>query len=151
MKKILVMLLLAGLVIGSMTAADAAKRKKKRITRKAQGTYSAPATAAGNCTQTDGIGCMTIPSGAGEKFLTAEVTDAHGQPVAVQVAADLDGDISTETVYGTFCGKTDKPIQIDPGAEIVFWVGRADIIATTQCVPGMATQGTLDVVFSNRA
>ncbi len=77
------------------------------------------------------------------------MTDDHGQPVAISVAADTDGDSITDTTYGVFCGKTDKPIKIAGGMEIIFWVGRARDAAATTCVPGIATQGTLDVTFSN--
>jgi hypothetical protein len=147
MKKTIVMALVLGLIAGLMLMP--AEAKKKKVTRAATGNYVAPATAAGNCTQVDGIGCMTIQSGPKENYITAKVTDSHGQPVAIQVAADLDGDINTETVYGTFCGETTEPIKIDPGAALVFWVGRAVDAVGTQCVPGIATQGTLDVEFSN--
>ena len=155
MRKSLVMLLILGLIAGALaTPATAGKKKKKKaaptkVERTAQGTYIAPATVVGNCTQTDGIGCMTIASGAGEKYITAKVTDAHGQPVAISVAADLDGDIQTETTYGTFCGSTTEPIAVDEGVDLVFWVGRAIDAANTGCAPGLATQGTLDVTFSN--
>ncbi|MGH2757408.1 MAG: hypothetical protein ACRDI3_06435 [Actinomycetota bacterium] len=153
-KRLAVFVMILSLVVGTVAVAEAGKKKKKakkpvKTEREAQGTYSAPATLVGNCTQTDGIGCMTIASGPEEAFLTAKVTDAHGQPVSISVEADLDGDAMTETDYGTFCGETEEPIQIDPGAEIIFWVGRADIAVADACAPGVATQGTLDVVFSN--
>ena len=151
MKRSLAFLLVLGLVASFAAAPAQAKKKKKpaRVERTAQGTYAAPATLVGNCTQTDGVGCMTIQSGAGEEYLTATVTDQHGQPVSISVEADLDGDATTETSYGSFCGETAEPIQIEPGAAIVFWVGRADVAAVDGCAPGVATQGTLDVTFSN--
>ena len=153
MKKALIFALIIGLIAGSMAAPATAKKKKKKkpvkIERVAQGTYAAPATAAGNCTQTDGVGCMTIQSGAGERYVTAKVTDATGQPVAVTVDADLDGDAQTETSYGTFCGETTEPIEIEPGAALVFWVGGPLQIVAAGCTPGVGTQGTLDVTFSN--
>jgi hypothetical protein len=152
MKKSIVGLLVLGLIFGSLVGAAEAKKKTKavkKVERVAQGTYAAPATAAGNCTQTDGVGCMTIASGAAEKYLSAKVTDSHGQPVAVAVKADLDGDGATETLFGTFCGETAEPIQIQPGAEIVFWVGLTPDTAQIGCTPGEATKGTLDVTFSN--
>ncbi len=141
-----------GLIFGMVATAEAGKKKKKKVVkieREAQGTYAAPATLVGNCTQTDGVGCMTIAAGPEELFLTAKVTDAHGQPVSISVEADLDGDSTTETTYGSFCGETTEPIQIDPGASVIFWVGRADVAVVDGCAPGTATQGTLDVVFSN--
>ncbi len=151
MKRAIAVALTLGLLAGAMVApAEAGKKKKpKRVERQAQGTYAAPATLVGSCTQTDGIGCMGIVSGPGENFVSAEVTDSLGQPVAISVEADLDGNNTTETDFGMFCGKTDKPIAIEPGVELIFWVGRADVIAATACAPGIATQGTLDVTFSN--
>lgn len=154
MRRLFVLLMIVGLVVGSVTASEAGKKKKKKrkpkkVERQAQGTYSAPATVVGNCTQQDGIGCMGIQAGPKEKFLTAEITDTHGLPVVVNATADLDGDMFTDANYATFCGKTDEPIKIDKGATIIFWVGRAQDAIATGCAPGIATQGRLDVVFSN--
>ena len=152
MKKSVAFLLILGLVASFAAVPAQAKKKPKRVERQAQGTYVAPATVVGNCTQTDGVGCMTIQTGGSEQFLTAKVTDATGQPVFVTVQADLDGDIQAETFYGSFCGETAEPIQFDPGAALIFWVGPASRIpdrATSGCVPGQGTQGTLDVTLSN--
>lgn len=158
MKKTFSVVLMIALIAGAFAAAPAeAKKKKKKkppvpVTRSAQGTYAAPATVVGNCTQTDGVGCMTIQSGAGEQYLTAKVTDASGQPVLVSVQADLDGDATSETTYGVFCGETTEPIKFDPGAALIFWVSSATQApnrATEGCVPGQGTEGTLDVTFSN--
>ena len=149
MKRALSVAVMLGLLVGSF-AMPAEAKKKKKVTRKAQGTYSAPATVVGNCTQTDGIGCMTIATGPKESYLTAKATDAHGQPVLINVAADLDGDSSSETDYGTFCGETTEPIKIDPGASIIFWVSPLTSAPDLAgCQPGFATQGMLDVTFSN--
>lgn len=153
MKRALAVALALGLLAGTLAVpADAGKKKKKkpkRVEREVQGTYAAPGTIVGTCTQTDGIGCIGIVSGPKEKFLQATITDGHGQPVAVSVQADLDDDSSTETAYGTFCGETTEPIAIDPGVELIFWVGRAVDAAALGCRPGIGSQGTLDVVFSN--
>jgi hypothetical protein len=151
MKRSMVVVLSLSLVASGLFALPANAKKKAPTTRKAYGTYQAPATVVGNCTQTDGVGCMTIQTGSNERFLkSATVTDATGQPVAVEVSADLDGDIQTETSYGTFCGELTEPLPIDPGVALVFWVGRADTAAATACVPGVGTQGRLDVVFSTK-
>ena len=152
MKRSITVLLVLGLIFSAFAVVPAQAKKKKKpvkVERTAQGTYAAPATLVGNCTQTDGVGCMTIASGTNESYITAKVTDQHGQPVSIAVDADLDGDGTTETNYGSFCGETTEPIQIDAGAAIVFWVGRADVAAVDGCAPGIATQGTLDVTFSN--
>ena len=154
MKKTLSVVLMGLLVAGAFAAtpAQAKKKKPKKVTRVAQGTYAAPATVVGNCTQTDGVGCMTIPAGPNERYLTASVTDQSGQPVLVSIDADLDGDMQTETSYGVFCGETAEPIEIEPGVALVFWIAPATEIptrATEGCVPGQGTSGTLDVTFSN--
>lgn len=154
MKKSIAFLLVLGLVASfAGTPAFAGKKKKpKRIEREAQGNYVAPATVVGNCTQTDGVGCMTIATGGTEEYLTASVTDGTGQPVFVTVQADLDGDARSETFYGSFCGETTEPIKFDRGAALIFWVGPASRIpdrVSSGCVPGQGTEGTLDVTLSN--
>jgi hypothetical protein len=79
--------------------------------------------------------------------VTAKVTDSNGLPVPVAVKADLDGDNTTETLYGTFCGETEEPIEVDPGVEVTFWVGITADNAGMGCPP--PTTGSVDVVFSN--
>ena len=152
MKRFMIMFMILGLVVGSVATAEAGKKKKPvKTTREAQGSYQAPTpVAAGGCAQTDAVGCVTIPSGPGEIYVTASVTDTTGLPVAVSVQADLDGNQQAETVYGSFCGTTAEPIAIDAGATIQFWVGPSPAGALAGCGPGiLATQGTVDVVFSN--
>ena len=154
MKKLIALALTAGLVAGAMAMpADAAKKKKKKVvkvTREATGTYQAPTPiAAGLCGQADAVGCVTIPAALGEKYVTAKVTDSHGQPVAVAVKADLDGNGNTEVLYGTFCGETTEPILIDEGATVTFWVGISPDTAALGCAPGTGTQGTVTATFSN--
>ena len=152
MKKLLSLTVLAGLLVSSVALPAVAGRKPRKVTRAAQGTYQAPATVVGNCTQTDGIGCMTIATGPKESYVSGKVTDAHGQPVLINVSADLDGDTTTETDYGSFCGETTEPIKFDKGVALIFWVGpvvSTPARVTGGCVPGQGTQGTLDVTFSN--
>lgn len=153
MRKIITVAVSAALVLGVFGAPVAeAGKKKKRVERQAQGSYMAPATIVGSCTQTDGIGCMGITNGVKETYVSAKVTDANGQPVYVTIQADLDGDMRSETVYGAFCGETDEPIKVDGGVELIFWVSPIGSIpdrAITGCVPGQGTEGTLDVTFSN--
>lgn len=153
MKRILILVLALGLVFGSIATAEAGKKKKKKkpvkITREAQGSYDAPTpVAVGGCAQTGAIGCVTIPTGPGEIYVTATVTDATGTPVPVSVQADLDGNNQSDMTYGAFCGSTEEPLLVDAGATIQFWVGLTPGSATLGC-PGFATSGTVDVVFSN--
>ena len=150
MKRAIAAAMVLGMLVATVSTAEAGKKKKKpaKVTREAQATYtSTVVVAAGNCTQTDAINCPRIASGSNESYITAKVTDATGQPVPVAVKADKDGDRSTETLYGVFCGETAEPIQIDPGVEVTFWIGKSPDTAALPC--GAASQGTVDVTFSN--
>ena len=152
------MLTVVALMVSALVAPDAlaGKKKKKKakkpakVERKVTGSYAAPATVVGLCSQDDAVGCVRIPSGPEETYLTsAKVTDSHGQPVVVGVAADLDSSGSTETYYGHFCGELPEPIQIDPGVEITFWIGSPLHQPNAPCPPGFATQGTIDITYAN--
>ena len=150
MKRLLVLMMVLGLVIGAAAADAGAKKKKKprKVERETTGTYqSTGVVAAGTCAQTDAVNCVRIPSGPKERYVSAVVNDGSGQAVPVSVKADLDGDNRTEKLYGVFCGKTDKPIKIDPGVEVTFWVGITSDNATQACPP--PTSGSIDVTFSN--
>ncbi|MGI8775032.1 MAG: hypothetical protein ACR2KQ_08485 [Actinomycetota bacterium] len=152
MKRYLILIMVLGLILGAVSTAEAGKKKKKKkqkkVEREATGTYTSTiVVAVGTCSQQDAVNCVRIPSGPDEKYITATVTDATGQGVPVAVKADLDGDNSTEKLYGTFCGETEEPIEVDPGVEVTFWVGVTADTAALACPP--ATEGSIDVVFSN--
>ncbi len=150
MKRLFVLMMVLGLIVGA-TAADAGakkKRKPRKVEREATGTYqSTGLVAVGSCAQTDAINCVRIPAAANERYVTAVVDDDAGQAVPVAVKADLDGDNRTETLYGVFCGETEEPIKIDPGIEVTFWVGITSDNASQGCPP--PTSGSIDVTFSN--
>lgn len=153
MRKPLVLLLVLGLMFGSIATAEAGKKKRKpkKVTRTVEGSYDAPALiVVGTCSQTGAIGCVSIVTGPKEKFLEVEVTDQHGQPVYVSIGADTDGNNQDDTDYGHFCGKTDGPIPVDPGVELHLWVGFTIDPNFAGCVPGFATSGTLTAKLSNR-
>lgn len=152
MKKTIAVALSLGLLAGALVGpADAAKKKKpKKVTREAEGSYDLPPLViAGTCSQTGAIGCVTFLTAPTEKFVTAKVTDQHGQPVAVSVSANTDGQVGDDESYGDFCGETEEPIAVPPSTELHFWVGAATDIGISGCVPGAATSGKINVVFSN--
>ena len=152
MKRAIAVALALGLLAGAFvgTAEAGKKRKPKKVTREAEGSYDLPPLViAGTCSQTGAIGCVAFVTGAKERYVTAEVTDQHGQPVAVSISANTDGEFGDDETYGTFCGKTEEPIEVAPGTELHFWVGAATDIGADGCVPGFATSGTVSAVFSN--
>lgn len=156
MKKILILMMVVGLMVGATTADAAQKKKKKKraepqkVEREATGTYTSTAViGAGLCAQEDAVNCVRIPAGPEEIYVKAVVKDNTGQTVPVAVKADLDGDNRTEKLYGTFCGETEEPIQIDPGVEITFWVGHSRDTATDGRACAPPTQGSIVVTFSN--
>lgn len=169
MKKVVSVALVVGLIFAAMMVpAEAGKKKKRKpapapsptkVTRVVTGNYIAPALGVGLCTQEDGVGCMEIPSGAEEAYLTAKVADSTGQPVFISIQADTDGDNISDTKYGFFCGETTEPIKFDPGVSLIFWVspgaGASSGAANIQdrvaagCLPGEGTQGTIEITFSN--
>lgn len=150
MKRTLAIALALGLLAGAMVVpAEAGKRKPKKVERTVEGSYDLPPLVlVGTCAQTGAIGCVSLMSGAKERFVTAKITDAHGQPVGVSISADLDGQFGDDESYGAFCGETEEPIAVPPGTELHFWVGAATDIGP-DCVPGAATNGTISATFSN--
>ena len=146
MKRFLILFMILGLAFGSIAAAQA-KKTPKRVERTLEGSYGAPFLYfVSTCAGSDGFGCVSIATGAGEGFLIAKVTDAHGQPVSVSVSAKTQNDqLGDEITFGRFCGETTSPISFDPGVELEFYVGVPD----ASCSPGTATTGTVSVTLSN--
>lgn len=150
MKKSIVVLMVLGLVFGSLLGTAEAKKKAKKPPKPVTetGTYqSPPLVVLAQCSQSDGIGCVTFAAPSTKLvYATIEATDATGLPVAAAVRQPDQapvGNIQPETDKGTFCGKTDEPIVIDPSYAVDVWVGERD----PNC-PGVATSGTIKVTFS---
>lgn len=152
MRKTIAVILTAGLIGGVLAAApaEAKKKKPKKTTRTAEGNYLTPALiVVGGCSDVDAVGCVQLSTTTTESYVTAEVVDAHGQPVFVSIQADTNGDAQDDAVFGNFCGKTSAPISVAPGTALHFWVGITADPAAAACNPGAATQGTLTATFSN--
>lgn len=154
MKRILVLMMVLGLVFGSIATAEAGKKKKKpkRVERVAEAAYDAPALgvagAGGVCPHATNS-CAAIPTGADDKFVKIEVKDATGLPVAFTLGQDTDPDtLGTETQYGIFCGTTgDEPIAVEAaGVELLSFVWA---FGGAECPGAVATTGTVVATFSN--
>ena len=157
MKRILILLMLLGLVAGSVATAEARRREKPiRAERTVTGNYTNQfvpfsGLAGFHCSEQFAQGCISVRTRAKESYFTAKVTDAHGQPVLVTVTGP--GAYPTAVVYGTFCGETTEPISFDPGTDLHFDIGYWDPYLPTpwaDCPPGFGTTGTLSVTLSNR-
>lgn len=155
MKRILVLMMVLGLVVGSIATAEAGKKKKKkpqRVERTAEAVYDAPALGSAD---TGGVclgatnSCARIATGADDKFVRVEVKDAAGMPVAFTLGQDTDPDtLGTETKYGVFCGTTgDTPIAVEAaGVELLSFVWA---FGGSKCPGAIATTGTVVATFSN--
>lgn len=152
MKRTLILMLALGLILGSVATADAKKKKKKKpraplkIERVVEFEYQCPCAGLfqlGGLTGGDpNLGGGPFALQAGEVFLTAVATDTTGQPVAVDINQDLDGDGGNNSV-GSFCGETTEPISLTEGLEIRVFVGDPTICA------GPAVGGTIKFTLSN--
>ncbi len=153
MKRFLVMFMVLGLIAGSVSTAGAAKKTRKRVERTVEGSYGAVPEPLTGCDLGRGaFTCMVVDPRPTEAFFTAKVTDAHGQPVWVQVVNEDGGSL------GTFCGETTEPVSFDAGSRLQFlidpmpnfwshwgveWVGPLD------CPYRLKTSGSISVTLSN--
>jgi len=154
MKKSLVVLLILGLVASFAVApAQAGKKKKKqpvKTTRVVESVYEAPALGiappgSGVCLRPTNS-CGDIATGGTEKYVTIEILDTTGTPVAFSLGQDTDPEtFGTESDLGNFCGTTgDQPIEIEPGLPLVVFPWAIGV----EC-KAIATQGTVKATLSN--
>lgn len=151
MKRTLILMMVIGLIFGSIATAEAGKRKKKppapvKVERVVDFAYQCPCAGLfqlGGLTGGDpNLGGGIFGPGAGEVYLTAVATDTAGQPIAVDINQDVDGDGLNDSV-GTFCGETTEPMPINEGLEIRVFIGDPSICA------GPATMGSIKFTLSN--
>jgi hypothetical protein len=142
-KRILVVVVSLGLLAGSVATADAGRSKRvERVVEGSYGPYPAPVT---GCNSLLGsFACLKVETRQREKFFTAKVTDAHGQPVFVEVQREGRKDV-------IFCGETTRPVRVNPGSELSFHIGLNNWLVTLDCPASrVKTTGTIRVVLSNR-
>jgi hypothetical protein len=116
MKKTLVLMLVAGLVVASMVGVADAKKKKKRVERKVELAYQAPSPGisgvVGACLTVlgvEGTACIDVPTAGNEAFASVKVTDATGRPVPFDLAQDSDPNNTGLEIFGSGCGETENP------------------------------------------
>lgn len=164
MKKSLVVLLVLGLVFGSLLGTAEAKKKKKkvkvpvRVERTVEITYNGPNIGVSSPAATGGLcqldttspgDCVETPTSAEDMYVKIEIQDASGQSVAGSISqGDTDGD-GVSDIYGQFCGSTgDTPLALTaPGAPL-----RVTVYSGTCAdgsTPSVMTTGKIIITFSN--
>lgn len=76
----------------------------------------------------------------GERTADVRAEDASGLPVPFSLYQDLDGDGTTETFFGWFCGRTPAPVRLEADR------GRVDVFVlagTCGSTAGAGTTGTV--------
>lgn len=147
MKRVLTFFMILGLVAGSVATADA-KKPRQRVERTVEGEYGPYPAPVTNCSEPLGAwACMEISTGPKDRFFTAKVADAHGQPVFVQATNGAGHTIAT------FCGDASTPVAIEPGAGLRFYVSGVPFLFADLFLDCPAnrikTTGTISVTLSN--
>ena len=152
MKRSLILFMILGLIAGLVATAEAkGKKQPTRVERTVEATYGPLVGPVTGCNDPGGsLACIVVDARSTEAFLTAKVTDAHGQPVMVQVWTGGNSVI--------FCGETTRPVAFDAGSSLEFrleptpnffshwglgWLGPLD------CPYRLKTTGTITVTLSN--
>lgn len=140
------------MIFGTALGADAAVKKKPKKpvkhTRTVTLAYKGGCTVdtpAGSLSDTSGCsgfggGGWEVPTQPGEKFVTVTVTDATGRNVG---GAFWEGS-GTNSSATDFCGSM-KNFTTGPGSVVL----ALDAAGATPACPGLATTGTVKLVFSN--
>ena len=167
MKRILVLIMVIGLVIGSVATADAAKKKKKKprkppaieepvkVERVVEVKYSCPcgistpAAKRGFWLGPAGtrFGGDTLPTGSEDLYVKVEIRDDRGGAVYADIAQDTDSDNIAETAVGSVCGSGADPMAVPaPGTDIDFFIYFGTCPDGSSSMP---TAGTVVLTFSN--
>ncbi|MDP9067531.1 MAG: hypothetical protein M3N53_04150 [Actinomycetota bacterium] len=137
------------LVVGAL-ASPAAGRGRKPKPRKLELTYSEPALGTagfGLCFQ--GSSCLFFDLLPKERFVSVAIEDDTGMPVYASVIQDTNEDgsyLRHDDLTVDICGKTEKPIEVEPGKPTSVWVWQGPG-ASPPC-PGVASSGTATITLS---
>lgn len=143
MKRFLLVFLVLGIGVGSLTTVDAAG-KPARAQRTVTGSYGPfPAPVTGCNSPLGTFACMIVHARPTERLFVAEVKDAHGLPVYVDV-------YSGHERVGEFCGTTRKPVAFPAGGDLRFHVGLPLWGIQLACPQhSVKSTGTIRVTLSN--
>ena len=150
MRKTIVSVAVAMLLVGSLTVPAHAGKKAKP--RKLEIKYTEPAHG------THGVGvCFEGTSCAffgdpmlKERFISVTVEDDLGTDVYATVIQDTNEDgnyLAADDLAVGFCGSTEEPVEIEPDKGVSVWVWQGPG-ASPPC-PGVASAGTITATFTN--
>lgn len=164
MKRILVLMLVVGLMAGSVASAEAAKKKKKvkkppaveepvKIERLVEAPYDCPCgvklmgNGPGFILNDGRTGGAVVQTGAEDLYVTVDVKDKQGQKVFVRLTqGDTNGDGLNDTLADA-CNTSTEPLELPkPGAELEIFIFSGTCMDGT---PALATGGVVNVTFSN--
>ncbi|HWC14692.1 MAG TPA: hypothetical protein VG929_08855 [Actinomycetota bacterium] len=146
MKKLLVLLMVLGLIAGSIATAEAGKKKKKKAPapRVMEVRYENPAIGingvGGVCS-----GCPQIAVGAEERFISVEVKDDVSPVPAMRFSWDTDGDGRNDTGVVVCGSKTDAPLEVPPGVSMTAF---PYLLPGPACPTGFAVSGSIKITFT---
>ena len=126
-------------------AAEAGKKKPKRVERVAEARYENPSPGSA---QTGGVGLNipAFPTAPTEVFVSVEVLDDVNPMAGVRVRWDPNADGVSDGAFFV-CGATDEPVALPGGVTLdVFPYIGGDQVA---CPGGIPTSGTVKMTFSN--
>ena len=151
MRRTLTLILTAALVAGAFAGApaDAKKKKKKKPKpRTVTATYDSPALGLGGvvglCIAPNG--CVPFATSPKERFVSVKIDDSSGTASYGRVTQDLDGDGQADEAT-PFCGKTEKPVPIQPGIEVNVFI--YSLGANPPCA-GVGTSGSVTATFTTK-
>lgn len=144
------------MVLGSAISAEAATHHKKKVRKPVKVTRTVTLSYTGGCTldlvavgasergtcSSVGAAGWDLPLKTGEKYVTVTVTDASGRatPGAFWEAGGAGGTSTTVP----FCGAIKDYVPQTGTATLAL-----DAVGAITACPGLATEGTVKVVFSN--
>ncbi len=147
MKKWLVLIMVLGLVVGSVATADAGKKKKKKkapAPRVMEVRYENPAIGingvGGVCS-----GCPQIAVGADERFISVELDDDVSPFPTMRFSWDTDGDGRNDTGVVVCGAETDAPLEVPPGVTMTAFPYP---VPGPACPTGFAVTGSIKITFT---
>jgi hypothetical protein len=146
MKRFLLLFIALGVIAASMAVAEAKGNERKRVERTVEAKYGPfPAPVTGCNEPLGSFACLFVQTRTSESYFTAKVTDAHGQPVFVEVKGGT---------RARFCGETEEPIRFQPGSSLEFhlalenWPGDVGLDCPANRIK---TTGKIRITLSNLA